>query len=145
MCLCAWVWVLIWVRAPQDGDTPLHIAADNGHTDVAWILLHTEVDKIAKNKVRGCGDAFFCLLGLSLPWASRGQAFRQVLTLQSCSAEWSHATTYRCIQRSRGGGADDSGGGGEQGGQGLGEEGVEGLGDLNEILEPQRIGFVVVS
>ena len=38
--------------APQDGDTPLHAAAYNGHMEVVRVLLDAGVDKEAKNQVR---------------------------------------------------------------------------------------------
>ena len=38
--------------APQDGDTPLLIAAHQGNMAVAQMLLQAMADKEAKNKVR---------------------------------------------------------------------------------------------
>ena len=42
-------------RAPQNGDTPLHLAADHGHVAVVEMLLAMEVATDEKNKVRGRG------------------------------------------------------------------------------------------
>ena len=40
-------------RTPQNGTTPLHIAAVNDHAAVVEMLLHAGVDKNATDKVRG--------------------------------------------------------------------------------------------
>ena len=41
--------------APQDGWTPLHLAAQGGHAAVAGQLLAAEANMAAKDKVRGQG------------------------------------------------------------------------------------------
>ena len=40
-------------RGPQDGDTPLHTAAGNGHAAVVETLLHAGVAKNATDRVSG--------------------------------------------------------------------------------------------
>ena len=35
----------------QDGDTPLHIAAENGHTEIASLLIGSGADIHSKDKV----------------------------------------------------------------------------------------------
>jgi len=40
-------------RAPQDGNTPLHIVVHEGKEDSVRYLLHTRADVNAKNNVRG--------------------------------------------------------------------------------------------
>jgi len=42
-------------HVPQDGRTPLHLAAKNDHAAVVGALLTAEVDKEAKDRVRGGG------------------------------------------------------------------------------------------
>ena len=42
-------------RVPQDGNTPLHLAADNGHAAFVGALLAAKADKEAKENVRGGG------------------------------------------------------------------------------------------
>ena len=43
-------------RAPQAGDTPLHLAANSGHASVVEQLLECVVETDAKNKVRRAED-----------------------------------------------------------------------------------------
>ena len=40
-------------RVPQDGCTPLHLAAEKGHAAVVEALLAAEADKDAADRVRG--------------------------------------------------------------------------------------------
>ena len=42
-------------RAPQNGDTPLHLASASGHTKVVVKLLNAKATIEVKNKVRGRG------------------------------------------------------------------------------------------
>ena len=44
---------LTGVRALQDGETPLYVAAQNGHDKVVRFLLEEGVDVTAKTKVSG--------------------------------------------------------------------------------------------
>ena len=39
-------------RGPQDGDTPLHLAADTNQSSVVQRLLDAKADKEATNRVR---------------------------------------------------------------------------------------------
>ena len=39
------------IGSPQDGHTPLILAAENGHTEIAALLLEKGADKDAKNEV----------------------------------------------------------------------------------------------
>jgi ankyrin repeat protein len=41
----------------QDGETPLHQAASEGHAEVVQMLLDAKADTEAKDTVRGAGDA----------------------------------------------------------------------------------------
>ena len=40
-------------RAPQDGWTPLHAAAQEGHQEVVQLLVKEGADKDAPNEVKG--------------------------------------------------------------------------------------------
>jgi hypothetical protein len=42
----------VWGRCAQDGCTPLHCAACNGHASVVALLLERRADVEAKNNVR---------------------------------------------------------------------------------------------
>jgi hypothetical protein len=42
------------IGSPQDGDTPLICAAQNGHTEIAALLLEKGADKDAKTLVGHC-------------------------------------------------------------------------------------------
>ena len=45
--------MILYRRAPQDEDTPLHLAASCGRAAVVEKLLAAGADKDAKNAVRG--------------------------------------------------------------------------------------------
>ena len=42
--------------APQDGRTPMHLAAERDYGSVVEMLLEAKASKEAKDKVRGMGD-----------------------------------------------------------------------------------------
>ena len=56
-------------RAPQNGHTPLHMAAYNGHTEVVKLLVQADADKNAPDKVKeGRGGDVGCTNGVCVSY-----------------------------------------------------------------------------
>ena len=85
--------VLTWLgRAPQDGDTALWNAADNGHFEVVQLLVQADADKDAPEKVTREGvrngahkRCLFFLLGVAARLLTASVLSR---VGQPCDCQW---------------------------------------------------------